>query len=319
MLTTLSIRKGAVPFEDGTSGWVLNSADRFFTAQMIPDLPGRWEIFVANAAGTHVGILAFDGNLVARSIRSQSVPALTNSSDSDWVLNPEDYFFPVDLDGNGFHEVVVVNDSGEYIGVLDVLGFDIMTRSILKDIVPGTVGSNGWRLNEGDRFSVADLDGDGREKLFVRSEAGDYPYISLAIRVNTNTSPLTVNFINTSVRLLATLVLPRDIHVEIASRGNLNLPTLFTPWVGDCLLTTAEQDLVALYTMRQGMGSTDIGVFYVDSLVPPSNLCGCGGQLPFPLNVLYPGCAIGAVTGTGAACGNQILAHEIGPCAWPHP
>ena len=74
----------------------------------------------------------------------------------------------VNVDGDARDELVVVSTTGEWIGLL-AGGDGTLTASWI-----GFDWLGEWNLQGGDKFTAADLDGDGREELFVVSGDGEY-------------------------------------------------------------------------------------------------------------------------------------------------
>ena len=93
-----------------------------------------------------------------------------------WNLRSGDSFYPADIDNDGGDEVVIVSPDGKWIGVLDESGDGLAARWLVRDWVnpPGGSGASGWNLKQGDRFLVADIDGDHRQELIVVSPNGQW-------------------------------------------------------------------------------------------------------------------------------------------------
>ena len=93
-----------------------------------------------------------------------------------WNLRAGDSFYAADIDNDGGDEIVVVSPDGKWIGVLDESGDGLAAAWLVRDWVnpPGGSGPSGWNLNQGDRFFVADIDGDDRHELIVVSPNGQW-------------------------------------------------------------------------------------------------------------------------------------------------
>ena len=93
-----------------------------------------------------------------------------------WDLNAGDRFFVADVDNDNADELVVVSPNGQWIGILEFQGDRFQATWIGNDWVnpPGVTGPNGWDLNAGDQFFVADVDGDGAAELVVVSPNGQW-------------------------------------------------------------------------------------------------------------------------------------------------
>jgi hypothetical protein len=93
-----------------------------------------------------------------------------------WRLSAQDINAPLHLHGDGADELVVVSPDGQWIGVLEGSGAGLAVAWIGHDWVnsPGHTGAEGWNLNQGDHFVVADIDGDGADELVVVSPDGQW-------------------------------------------------------------------------------------------------------------------------------------------------
>lgn len=95
-----------------------------------------------------------------------------------WQFKPGDQFYIGDFNGDGKDEVVVYNGSDwakEYLGLLADDGNNGL-RLIRRydDSMPG------WQFERGDRFHVADFDGNGRDDLFVfNGDDWSIPYLAM--------------------------------------------------------------------------------------------------------------------------------------------
>jgi hypothetical protein len=92
-----------------------------------------------------------------------------------WHLDRGDTFTLADVDGDGRQELVVISQSGEWIGVLAGADGGLVCTWIGHDWVnhPRETGATGWDLKRGDEYYVADIDGDGHE-LVVVSANGEW-------------------------------------------------------------------------------------------------------------------------------------------------
>lgn len=88
-------------------------------------------------------------------------PARTRS----WQFRPDDILLPGDFDGDGLDDLYVVNKSNwnqGYVGMLRSTGTGFEPVARYDDKLPG------WdQIRAGDRFYVADFNGDGRDDLLV--------------------------------------------------------------------------------------------------------------------------------------------------------
>ena len=122
--------------------------------------------------GQWIGILREDGGgLSAGWIANDWVNHPGGSGASGWDLKQGDQFIVADIDGDTRDEVVVVSPNGQWVGVLHEDNGGLSAGWIKNDWVnhPGGSGASGWDLRQGDRFYVADIDGDSRDELVVIS------------------------------------------------------------------------------------------------------------------------------------------------------
>jgi hypothetical protein len=95
-----------------------------------------------------------------------------------WQFQPGDKFYVGDFNGDGKDEVVVYNSTDwvmEYLGLLADDG-----AGGLKLIARYDNSMPGWQFASGDRFYVADFNGDGKADLFVFNGSNwAFPYLGM--------------------------------------------------------------------------------------------------------------------------------------------
>ncbi|WP_396613714.1 FG-GAP repeat domain-containing protein (plasmid) [Haloferax sp. S1W] len=79
----------------------------------------------------------------------------------EWNLRPQDREVVGDLDGDGRDEIYIRSDNRA--GVIEWGGREFITRTLTND----RIGE--WNLRPQDREVVGDLDGDGKDEIYVRS------------------------------------------------------------------------------------------------------------------------------------------------------
>lgn len=161
------------PGQMGANGWALHPGDKFLAADLDGD--GGDEIFVTSADGQWIGILRDEnGILTAGWIGHEWINHPGQQGANGWKLHLGDRFIAADFDGDGQDELLVISPDGQWIGLVQEADSALVTTWIGNDWVnlPGQVGSNGWNLNGGDQFVVADVDGNGTEDVFVLNSGG---------------------------------------------------------------------------------------------------------------------------------------------------
>ena len=167
------------PGGTGASGWDLRSGDHFYVADIDGD--DADELIVVSPDGEWIGVLGDDGagGLAADWIAHNWVNPPGGTGASGWQLRSGDHFEVIFARpaAAAADRLVVVSPGGQWIGILgDDGGGGLSAQWIAYDWVnsPGGSGASGWDLRSGDRFHMADIDGDGIGELVVVSADGQW-------------------------------------------------------------------------------------------------------------------------------------------------
>jgi len=145
-------------YDNSMPGWDLKKDDQFFVADFNGD--GKKDLLVFNGNNwiyPYLGMLQSSGtgfSLVKR--YDQNLPG--------WQMTKGDKFFVGDFNGDGKEDLFVFNGDNwsiPYLGMLQSTGNAYrMVKRYDRDLP-------GWRMTKGDKFYVADLNGDGKKDIYV--------------------------------------------------------------------------------------------------------------------------------------------------------
>jgi hypothetical protein len=145
-------------YDDAMPGWQFQKEDRFFVADFNGD--GKKDLLVFNGKNwsiPYLGLLQSTG----------SGFTVINRYDhylNGWIMKPNDQVLVGDFNGDGKDDLYVFNGidwSIPYLGMFRSLGSSYTYLQLYARTLPG------WQMSRGDRFYVADFNGDGKDDLYV--------------------------------------------------------------------------------------------------------------------------------------------------------
>jgi hypothetical protein len=141
VLSLIGLTVGQIPSASGGNSWVMGAGDKFATARLGVD-----RIFVFDS-NSWISVLEWGrSGLKVLWILDGTIPG---PKDMQWVLGPNDQFFPADLDGDGDQELLVY-DGNSYVGVLKWQANALGTLWLTNQ--PFSTTDGGWTISPGNRF-----------------------------------------------------------------------------------------------------------------------------------------------------------------------
>jgi len=148
-------------FDDTLPGWgSMRRNDQFYVANFNVDEPD--DLYVFNGRDWSIGYLELLRSTVTDLVFVKRFDEELPGWDD---MKPNDEFFVADFDGDGDDDLYVFNGrdwSMEYLQMLRSSGTSLSNAHRFDDDVPGWDG-----LEPNDQFFVADINGDGREDIYV--------------------------------------------------------------------------------------------------------------------------------------------------------
>jgi M6 family metalloprotease-like protein len=143
-------------------GWHLGSADRAFVGDYDGD--GRDDLFMANSgwAGLHLSTGAGFAN-----VWMSGDPAANENWIGGWHVGPDDRYYVGDFDGNRLDDIFVRSDG--WAAMFHSYGSGFNNVWMTGDPAANMNWIDGWHLGPLDRHHIGDLNGDGRDDVFIRN------------------------------------------------------------------------------------------------------------------------------------------------------
>ena len=138
--------------------WQMRKGDQHFVGDFTGD--GKDDLWVFNGEDwsiPYLGILQSSGNSLAMKKRYDgSMPG--------WQMRKGDRHYVADFNGDRKKDLYVFNGTNWSISYLGMLASDGAQLAMTKRY---DGNAPGWQMRKGDRHYVADINGDGRQDLFV--------------------------------------------------------------------------------------------------------------------------------------------------------
>jgi hypothetical protein len=145
-------------YDDAMPGWQFQKDDKLIIADFNGD--GKKDIVIFNGKNwsmPYLGMLQSNGF-------GFSVVRRYDNILGGWIMKPNDQVFAGDFNGDGKDDLYVFNGDNwsiPYLGMFRSSGNAYTYIQLYANTLPG------WQMTKGDKFYVADLNGDGKDDLYV--------------------------------------------------------------------------------------------------------------------------------------------------------
>lgn len=155
----------------GSGGdWGVFIEDQYFVGDFDGD--GADEIFAfspihaGDIGERDVGVLKWDGTGL-QCIWVVSNLIQNKSGEGGWSVQPQDRYFPANLEGGVADNIFVFNPDDQWVGVLEWVGGGLQCSWATNNPIPSSSGEGGWDINVFDHHYVGNFQGKGKDEIFV--------------------------------------------------------------------------------------------------------------------------------------------------------
>jgi len=145
-------------YDNSMPGWQFHRNDNFYVADF--DGNGKKDLFIFNGVDWSIPYLAM---LKSTGTGFQIVKRYDKNLPG-WNMTKKDQFFVGDFSGDGKEDLWVFNGDNwsiPYLGMLSSNNTSLTMRKRYDNVLPG------WQMKKGDKYYVADFNGDGKKDLYV--------------------------------------------------------------------------------------------------------------------------------------------------------